>query len=194
MSAYSVQCDCGRAVAVLAVQAGAEVRCPCGRGLAVPPLSRLRRWAGQAAYEGSIVDSIKQMVAQGEVSSGGRYARCQMPTTSSENLHVVCESVRVSQLADGGTTASVLMMILMPIIMLPFHLTHLLWHSATVESPTKETGRELVVRVPLAVCPDCRKPVRRLTNQPQLHALLRTEPIYCELLDEYPDAKVIIDR
>lgn len=63
----------------------------------------------------------------------------------------------------------------------------------TSKTQPKETGRETVVRVPLPVCDLCQKRVSRTKNQRKLHALLRTVPIYAQLLDEYPDAQVIVD-
>src|SRR4051794_36101257 len=44
---FSLDCLCGRTIAVLASQAGSKVRCDCGAELDVPSLSRLRDLAGK---------------------------------------------------------------------------------------------------------------------------------------------------
>ncbi len=44
---YSVPCECGKTLAVIATDAGTDMRCECGRLVSVPILSQLRQQSGQ---------------------------------------------------------------------------------------------------------------------------------------------------
>jgi hypothetical protein len=65
--AYFVNCPCGERLAVKATIAGSTIQCACGRDVPVPRLSELRQAAGQGAFEAGIVDTIRRMIADGEL-------------------------------------------------------------------------------------------------------------------------------
>ncbi|MCE9552393.1 MAG: hypothetical protein K8T91_03325 [Planctomycetes bacterium] len=56
-----------------------------------------------------------------------------------------------------------------------------------------ETGRDTVVRTPLCVDSTCASTLRR-ASQARLLELLASVPIYRQLIDEYPGAKIIVPR
>ncbi len=65
MSEYAVNCECRASVSVNARQAGSSISCECGRSVLVPPLSALRRSAGQSTK--STVELIAEMIGNGEL-------------------------------------------------------------------------------------------------------------------------------
>ena len=52
-------------------------------------------------------------------------------------------------------------------------------------------GRELIVDLPLRVAADCQQQVRRF-RQRKLKELLQTVPIYDKLLQDYPQARLLV--
>jgi hypothetical protein len=61
--------------------------------------------------------------------------------------------------------------------------------AASDESDVK--GREVAVELPLRIAADCQPQVRRF-NQTKLRELLSTVPIYAQLLQEYPGARLSV--
>ncbi len=88
---FSLSCECGKNIAVLATAAGSEVACECGRSQSVPPLSVLRASTGRGEYETSTIDTIHRMISSGELPVGGECAISGMPTSDTAIIRVECE-------------------------------------------------------------------------------------------------------
>src|SRR5437868_7253216 len=90
---YSVHCTCGQQTPVERSAAGDVVTCVCGQRIKVPRLSELRRQAGQAAYDVSTYDRIRQMLAEGSLPPPPRLcALSQRPTSDVVYLTIACET------------------------------------------------------------------------------------------------------
>ena len=65
------------------------------------------------------------------------------------------------------------------------------WFGATVVGASagedKESGKDRIFPLPLRVCGACQK---RLTSPTEVKAALNLVPLYRQLLNKYPDAKV----
>lgn len=184
--AYSISCDCGNIREVTATQAGTNVSCACGRSVSVPTLSKLRQLAGQGAYEAGTIDTIVRMVRDGELPSGDTCAISGLPTSDSYELYVQCESRWIK----GPGTGQYLFALLM-IVFLPFWI---IWFvgNTLFDKEHRELGRDRGVYTPLRIREEHHQQLRRMRSQAKLRKLLRAVPIYEQLLDEFPQAKVTV--
>jgi hypothetical protein len=173
---FSVGCGCGLSIPVSASQAGSTVRCPCGAEVDVPNLGRLRESAGQARYESGICDTIRRMIQSGELPSGGTCAVCRKPTEDVIELDLLVP--RFFQKDDGLNRFAVLVLGLFPAMLL-----------AAIRRPKVEEEGALTVRVPILVARRYHAKVRRM-GHPRRMRLLRTVPVYAELLDENPHSYI----
>ena len=137
---FSVLCECGRAIPVTEVQAGADVDCRCGRRNAVPLLSALRREAGLDAYKKSTAERIADMVAAGELPRGSQCARCGAFTP--ETFECIAECERRWRKSSSTWQP----------VWIPF--VGIFW--TRTERRVEELGRETNVRMKLRLCADCR--------------------------------------
>lgn len=188
--AYSVRCSCNELHAVAPSQAGSQVNCTCGQLLSVPPLSVLREQVGEAAYGVPTAESIHFQHGRGELPPLGHCAACGMPTQEIFDLYVECERTRVKEYVPRSwyVIQIVLIVFFHPIIFISR-----LFHHASLDKPLIETGRDTVVRTPLCVDSTCASTLRR-ASQSRLQELLASVPIYKQLIDEYPGAKIIVPR
>ena len=182
--AFHVECDCGQRIEVTAGMAGAEVRCSCGRVNRVPGLSALRQAAGQDAYVTNAVEAIRIMVAQGELPPGPNCMICHSPTGIVFNCEVVCEEAWIRRRGRSNRFLAGL-----ALMFAPFWLTLALRHGRDPNEPDKQ-GHDVKLRVPLRLCGACRSSLGGLRRARAIKRLLRQVPIYKQLLEEYPDAKV----
>lgn len=183
---YFVPCDCGKTIEVTGTQAGANVTCPCGRTVRVPLLSQLRQLAGQEAYETGTIDTINRMIRDGELPFGDTCAISGLPTSDSCNLYVRCESMWTK-----GPGFFRHLFIIITCVALPCTIVWALLGWALLEERHEEVGRDRSVCVPLRVRQEHQRRLRRTRNQAKLRKMLRTVPIYAQLLDEYPQAKIV---
>jgi hypothetical protein len=172
---FSVECSCGRALAVQTTQAGTTIVCPCGAQVKVPSLSKLRELAGQNAYEVSTIDVIQGMLRRGELPTGGSCAVGGDPTEDVLDLYV--EAERIYPAGDRFVYAW-LGVLLSPILLL-----------GLFQKPRPDVGRETIVPTPLRVAA-AYHPRGRRSGQKALKRWLRSVPIYAKLLEEYPRARV----
>jgi hypothetical protein len=183
---YSLVCECGKSIAVSASAAGSQLVCRCGRSVDVPPLSKLRVMAGRDPYEASTIDIIRRMIRSGELPHGRRCALSGRLADDTIVFRVQCE--RVWTRGSGADRCDNAFMDLL------IHLL-LLDHAAAVlrrvygSRPRREFGRETYVDVPLRVCSDLRRQLKR-KSQETLKTILRQVPIYDALLSEFPEALV----
>jgi hypothetical protein len=182
---YSVLCPCGIAIKVTATQAGAEISCVCGQSTTVPLLSQLRQTTGHEAYETGTIDTINRMIRDDQLPSGDTCAICCAPTRDFYDLYVQCESKWIRGPGIGRYLFAAFSILVLPFWILWYLLAHALLDEERVES-----GRERGVSVPLRVCNSHHSQLRRTRSQRRLRKLLRPVPIYMQLLEEFPCAKI----
>lgn len=178
---YAVACACGRELPVAASAAGTVLGCRCGRDVEIPRLSQLRRSSGQSDYESGIVSTIQRMIARGELPWGGTCAVSEFPTNDVVYFSVQCEEVWIK----GGRQPWWVDVLIGGFTLLFFHF----WNRRKQEE-AEHLGRDLRIELPLRVSSDQAAILRRWAGQRRLKRLLRTIPIYSQLLDEYPAARV----
>jgi len=177
-SEYSVQCHCGRTVAVTKADAGGQVQCRCGQSVRVPRLSELRRQSGQAAYESGAVDRIRRMLAEGQLPPGDTCQISFRPTKDVLWVTVECET----PYSRGSYSWWSLLLI---------GLISSAAYFMAAQAETETVGRETVLRLPLLIDAEFQPQVRRYTAS-RLSELLRAVPIYAQLLAEFPRARVYV--
>lgn len=179
---YSIRCPCGMSIPVAATQAGSEVSCECGMRVLVPPLSRLRMGAGQAAYEVGLPGKIRRMIATEELPWGDFCAYSGRPTKDAIDFLIECERSYSGSPGRGISSFPILTSIVNILGSVMFNIH--------IEEVLEVHGREVVLQVPLRVSSEWHEKVRRIKSRRRLREMLRTVPVYAELLDEYPDAKI----
>jgi hypothetical protein len=172
---YSITCPCGRRIPVKASQAGTSIACECGAPVAVPVLSMLRELAGQDAYETGPVDVIRNMLHRGELP---RIGRCAVSGVESKDvIEILVEAERIHPESNKW---------LYTFIGIAFSPIFLL---GMFQKPRPDVGRETIVETPLCVDAASHSRIRR-AGQRSLKQWLRTVPVYAQLLDAYPAARV----
>ena len=183
--AYSIQCECRRPLSVTASQAATRVPCACGRLIEVPALSRLRQNAGQGAYEAGTIDIIRRMISTGDLPTGQVCALSGDPTSDCYELFVQCESSWMKGPGSGHFAAVILLFLLMP-----FWFVWMAIGKSMLDEERREVGHNRGVTIPLRICNRCHEKLRRTRSQWKLRRLLRTVPIYAQLLQEFPYARI----
>ncbi len=183
-SRYPVSCDCGHIHWVPAGGAGSVLACGCGRQVRIPSLSVLRRQAGEPTT--SVELRIDMMLRQGQLPEGGVCLRCGALTSKVCHAVVICERPDGGRLVEGLHLLGLLLHLLHPIGIL-FSL-FLSLHSGSVGD--QPAGRIVRFRLPLPVCPDCSRNIRKSA----LVKALRQVRLYAALLEKYPHAKVSLER
>jgi hypothetical protein len=177
---YSLNCACGRHLKVRAAAAGTEILCDCGAPIRVPRLSELREMTGRGAYETGTIDTIHRMLAEGSLPWGDLCTISRKPTRDVMDLSVHCERVQAE--TDGLRALQVLVFL--------FGILAILLGQRSSRDPR---GRETTVWTPLRIAREHQRKVAR-ASQKTLRRLLRTVPVYADLLDQYPGAGVRIGR
>ncbi len=185
---YPIHCECGAMLEVTSAQAGGDLPCHCGRRVRIPALSELRQMAGLAPHETSAVDTINRMIRQGDLPWGDVCAVSGMPTADCVTLHVQCESKWVQGAGEGRPRT------FLRAILFVFGYILIKIGPSPSNPETNEVGRERSVVVPLLVREEHQAPLRKSQSQSKLRELLRSVPIYAELLDEFPEAQISVHR
>lgn len=170
---FHIDCECGKQIAVNEGAAGTVVACTCGRAIDVPSLLQLKRQAGLSAEEIHPELIIKDRLARGELPGESRCAHCGVNTKELVHIDVVCEREWTRQ--KGGFRWGLLFATIL--IMRPVQA----WRQEI------KHGKNVVFRLPLAVCERCQDEHRRPRD---LKAGLRRIPLYARLLDRHPQADV----
>jgi hypothetical protein len=173
---FSVDCPCGRSVGVTGDQAGSSVRCDCGAEVAVPSLGRLRERAGKDRYESNTGDAIRRLVRAGELPAGSTCVLSGTPTDDVLELDILIPRLFKTE-RDRNEV----------IVLLVLGLFGGLLYSILNRSRIAEDGLT-VVPAPLRVAARHHAKVVGM-GQGRLRRLLRTVPIYAQLLDENPRAR-----
>ena len=180
---FVVTCGCGQCLAVGPAMAGGVVDCDCGGRVAVPSLSKLRQQTGADPYESGPIDTIRRMLAQGELPAGtcavtGRPTRDVLDLTVIVSNHL--EQTREARIAD---TVSLTQAGFLGVFF------RMLRDDTHDYRPVE--GTEILVPTPLYL--DARHHRRaRKARLDLVKRWLRTVPIYGKLLDAFPHAIVTV--
>jgi hypothetical protein len=177
---FSIDCECGATIPVLASQAGGAVTCGCRRVVTVPRLSQLRRAKGIAPHDTNIRDTIARLIAEKHLPSGC-CAVTELPTEDVMWFDIHCERTYVK-----GTSRWVLALLLL----LNWPVALLMGALESGASAEDRYGREVIVAVPLKLCRASQAKIRRRASQRYLRKVLCTVPEYQELLREHPQARI----
>lgn len=177
---FPVPCDCGKTVMVFEGRAGLDITCACGRTFKAPSLKELRVKAGLPPFHVSPEVMIPHMLVNGELPGTKKCAKCGVETV--ELVRVIAECERKFFRKGGGFNWP---LFFVTAIFSP--LVFFRWEHRTVE----ELGRDKTLLLPLAICSRCRGWLR---GRWRIKETLKTVPIYRELLDKFPKAKVTIRR
>jgi hypothetical protein len=176
---FTVDCTCGRTLQVTAAQAGGDVRCDCGAVQAVPALSELRHRAGQSRYRRDIAETIRYLVAEGRLPADDKCMGCGIVTDDVLQLVVECA---LPKQKSPGIWDVIILKALVPI-------GHLLGDAGRSALETEVVGREIVVKTPLRLCGQCAD-TTPLSRRDDLVCLLENVPLYRQLLNKYPCARI----
>jgi hypothetical protein len=153
----------------------------------VPLLSELRKLAGQDPYITNAREKIQRLLASGYIPPGEVCVMCGLRTAEVWQCTAACERKWVERRRETGNSALMaLRMIFSPLTMALASFTR----SADGEDEMQvERGRDVVVKLPLRLCQNCREK-RLLAKAEDLRRALGRVPEYAELLKEYPDAEL----
>jgi hypothetical protein len=179
---FAVTCaNCGRRVGVSAGRAGAEIVCPCGNTLHVPLLSDLRRQEGKSGYGDDPRSVIARLLTERDSLPGDACVGCQRPTKEK----IVCIADLESSQASSYNPLRYLRS-----IMLFFNWT--LMKRANKDRAIR--NNENAIRLPVTFCRQCREVNKDLHRGWALKKLLQCVPVYTQLLEECPQAKLTLAK
>jgi hypothetical protein len=178
---FNIDCPCGRTIEVTAAHAGSDIRCVCGNVQAVPALSELRQRAGKSRYAVDIAESIRYMVADGQLPADDKCVTCGITTDNVLRFVIVCER----QMPKGpGFWNTFFLWLLSP-------LSAAVGEYSRTEDDDELMGREKIVKAPVRICPPCANAIT-LKRRGEMTDLLDRVPLYARLLRKYPDAQIAI--
>jgi hypothetical protein len=178
---FSLPCQCGLAVTVAAGEAGSTVQCDCGADVRVPSLGRLREMVGKAPYESGTADMIRRMVQTGELPAGRTCVVSRTPTDDVLEFRILVPR-SFSSGKSSEQNALLYLWLFGPLVFL---------YISRFRPPKIEEGDAVHVVAPLRVSSRNHSRVRRM-SEGRLKKLLRTVPVYAELLDENYLARVSV--
>jgi hypothetical protein len=187
MPGFSVSCECGNVLPVSPSQAGTQLSCACGRSVRVGRLSELRRAQGMDAAESSIRDTIARMIREGSLPPGACCAATGMPTDEIMLFDVHCEQSYVK--GSASRKWGIALAILGFFVCLPVAVFMWLIGRDLYGTPIERVGRDVVITVPIRIARDSQAAVSR-SSQSRLKSLLSSVPIYKQLLEFYPAARI----
>lgn len=167
---YEMRCECGKAHAVSASDAGALIPCTCGRTVEVPPLHQLRAAAGQQG--GAPELALWGLLRTGALPATDECARCGEPTEGTVVAFVECERAEIKKAEKRPSGC------------LPIGIGFLVFY-APVREPELQ-GRDVMFHIPVRACPAC----ARELDRGELRTVLRKHPVCAALLTKYPHARV----
>jgi hypothetical protein len=165
---------------VTSADAGTRVTCECGVELAVPSLSKLRELEGRDPYEAGTIDTIRRLVAQGELPEGEQCAVSGKTTLDVLECSVVVSSVMLHEERKG-------LKILLGALVSPLFLMIPSLSVRVYPAPGTETSVPAPIRLSSKYHPRYRR-----AREWQLRRLIRRVPIYRKLLEEYPLARIVV--
>jgi hypothetical protein len=179
---YSLDCSCGRRTDVEPSQAGTKLTCECGAEVAVPSLSKLRASTGADPYEVSTADTIRRMIAEGELPAGDVCELSGKPTDDVLELFVLVTREFIKREQKWGWL--LLAFLVSPLFYLVYGLQGA--HGKLIPAAGSETAIPTPVRLSSRYHNRFRK-----ASQWRLRRLLRHVPIYAALLKDHPEGRIV---
>jgi hypothetical protein len=177
---YEVRCECGKAHAVSAADAGSSLRCECRRAVEVPALHVLRASAGDDKLSPAF--RLEGLLFSGRLPGTRSCARCNCETDERIQVSIVCE--RGTSGPDNSGSDENAQEALGCLLGSLFS-----WDvpNETREGyrPSRKQGQDVAFVVRLPVCSACNS---TMNNLGALRVALRTIRVYADLLDHYPKA------
>jgi hypothetical protein len=178
---FRIDCQCGKHIMVSEGSAGATLTCACGRRLSVPSLPALRVAAGLTPEVLGPEQIVSRLLAKGLLPGTTDCIGCGFDTDQVFDVVTVCET----QYRTSSETPIFIRVILF-VLFLPF--AYFIYRG---EGETQWHGRDTSFLLPVPVCEQCR---RRLKRPKRLKQCMRRIPEYGPLLDKYPWAKVTLRK
>ncbi len=174
---HELDCACGKKILVREGDAGARLQCSCGRALEVPSLHELRRRAGLPPPGLRIEKVVETLLLAGKLPEERHCVVCATATEGVLCCTTECERAHVT----GGRPWWAY---LLGFLTLGWLGAAAVYASAGGE---QEWGTDRIFPLPLRVCASCQ---RRLNGTAELKAALCRVPVYRELLEKYPNARI----
>ncbi|MBL9162124.1 MAG: hypothetical protein JNL18_05200 [Planctomycetaceae bacterium] len=180
---YPVSCECGETSQVVASEAGATFTCPCGRTVRVPALSKLRAAVGNADDFGSVLERVRQRIKLGKLPCNEICPITGGPATATAWFEILCEREWSRRRGVSSGQAFIL-------ALFGGWLGFLL--AITGQDERRETlGSDVSLLAPLRLSPSGADQVGSMRSQRALKRAFSMTPIYRQLLQSYPAAKVL---
>lgn len=177
-----VQCECGATLPVDASEAGTTIACSCQRSLEVPRLSALRALAGSADDYGSVLERVRSQIKRGELPNNVICPMTGGQATTTLWLEILCER-EWSRRTDADDGQAMLFLMFGGWLGMLFAVMH---------GGGRETlGSDVSIMAPLRLSQAGAAKIERMRWQRSLKRVLATTPIYKELLQAYPQARVV---
>lgn len=161
--------------------AGATIPCPCGLTLSVPSLSTLRVQAGLPPYDPGPVMLIQHLLSTGRLPGTKLCVVCGHETDQVVKVAAECETSYRTDTGGQSWTMTIL------------GLVFFLWPALLFNIRRREfteSGRDTVLSLPLALCNGCR---RMLRGRKMMKKALLKIPLYSQLLQKFPDARLTLE-
>jgi hypothetical protein len=184
-----LHCSCGRSVVARAPDAGGTIKCNCGKSVPVPPLSKLRTLSGSEAYITNPVEAIRKAQREGNDPAGDKCVVCHSANPTFYRCHAVCEQSHIKRTAasDDDSTA-ILRWLFFPLIL------NVILSFMKRDTTIDRQGHDIEIVFQLPVCDPCSKNFGKPTRPSVAKQIMRNVPLYQELLDYYPGARLRIER
>ena len=172
---YPVSCICGITIHVPEGAGGTQARCSCGRSVAVPRLSELRELARRSPEFPELI--IEDLLKEGRLPADSACLRCGEETDTIYSVLAECERARYG---PPGC------------MVLPITWVTILFGTVVyrVTKPVWLEGRDVLLRLPLRLCTGC---ARWMCAAGAFKEVMRRVPVYKQLLQKYPAAKVSLE-
>jgi hypothetical protein len=176
---FKIDCQCGKQNIVSGGSAGATIVCACGRAISVPSLSTLRLQAGLPPFDPGPVMLIQHLLSTGQLPGIKSCVACGHETDHVVEVLTECETSYRTESDDRSWGMTLFWLFAF-------------WPALLLMSRRREvteSGRDTFFRLPLPVCKDCR---HKLRGRKLVKQALQKIPLYCQLLQKFPDANVAL--
>jgi hypothetical protein len=173
---YTVVCKCGKPHSVTANETGERLICSCEQTVVVPQMPKTTR------------QLIKSLVADGRLPVNDL-----CPISGEPADTTVVMTILRTPLQDNFIPNPLTDTVAGEFLGLPWKLLKLVRSGhATPEPDPDLAGGTILANAPIRIAAASRKTIIK-ASQRKLIRILRTVPIYAHLLDEYPQASVIVN-
>lgn len=173
-----LNCECGEQISVSEGSAGSKLSCRCGRILLVPSLTELRRRAGAPEPRLPPEMIVETLLLAGKLPAESNCVLCGLATDGVVTCTTECERARVE---SGRPSWWAYLLGLLTFGWLGVGAVHALAGEA------REWGQDRIFPLPVRICPACRP---RLSGPAEAKGVLLRVPLYRDLLEKFPHARV----